>query len=543
VAYSDGTTIPATTVATSSARGDFKYNVQAITITFPRQTYGAGKTWKFTLSYTTTGLVESKGSAHTVYVPSIDAVGAGDTYGVTVDVPAGFGRPHFPGAQSASGGVNAGRQYYTFHQADVTQHALALAFGDSTIYNLNFNFPLSNDSVLPKTVTVALPPDLNNQKSYINKLTPAPSATHLDADGNVLADYHLQPHQKLTVKTEVSGEVKYLEYDLAASRKQADIPADLVKAYTKGSLYWQTKGAVAAEAKKLVNPDAPVINNVQSIYKYVIAKLTYNKDKVKFNVRQGAQKALDHPTNAVCLEYADLMIAMLRSQGIPARMPVGYGYSGDLKKSTDVADSLHAWVEAYVPGIGWMTFDPTWGEKFDEFGKSDLDHFAFAVWGEDDSRPAAEMAGGDDLGYQYQDAKLAYASSVQAVAATGKVAATRWVVLPWVAVDRVTVTAQQQTASDGNTVTIDGQATTLGSLAPGQQATVMRLVLGSGWLSSASVKFTRGAGGATLVLASMRMQPSAWGVVLTLGLLILIVVAWVGVRTIRRRRTSPTQID
>jgi hypothetical protein len=538
--YSDGGVIPTATSTQDGTRGDLKYKYQEIDITFPRQIYGSNKTWKFTVSYAATGLVESKGSAHTVFVPSIDPGDSGDRYNVTVDVPTSYGNPHFPGARSANGGVNGGRQFYNFAKDDVTKQSLALAFGDSTIYSLNFNFPLKNDSPLPHTETITLPPDLNNQKSYINSLTPAPVRTHLDADGNVLADYKLQPHQQLTVRTDVSGQVNYLEYDLSASKKKADIPAALVKQYTGSSQYWQTSGEVASEAHKLVDDQAPVINNVKAVYQYVIDKLTYNKDKINFNIRQGAQKALDDPKNAVCLEYADLMIAMLRSQGIPARMPVGYGYSGDLKTSAGVSDSLHAWVEAYVPGIGWMTFDPTWGEKFDEFGKSDLDHFAFAVWGENDSLPVAEMQGTNDQGYQYEATTLAFQDAVVAQPATGAVSARRWIVLPFVTLDQVTVTAQPQVASDNNTVTIGGSETTLGSLAPGEKTTVNKLSIGGGWLQSAAVSFGH-SGDKPLVLATTQMRPTPLGLLLTLGVIAVIVIAWILVRRFRRKRIPAVQ--
>lgn len=507
VKYNDGTAIPATTSKQTGARGEIHFNYQQIDINFPRQTYGAGKSWKFSVNFRATGLVDTKGSSHTIYVPSIEPSDAGDSYNVTVDVPADFGNPHFAGAKSASGGVTDGRQFYNFTKDDLVAHSLALSFGDSTIYHLNFNFPLSNDGALSKTMTVTLPPDLNNQKSYVDSLNPAPIDTRLDEDGNVLADYHLKPHQQITVTTDISGQVKYLEYDLSASGKKADIPADLVSKYTKPTHYWTADSTVTSEAKKVTDPNAPVINNVQAIYKDVVAKLSYNDNKIKFNIRQGATAALANPTNAVCLEYADLTIAMLRSVGIPARMPVGYGYSGSLKASPAVDDSLHAWVEAYVPGIGWMTLDPTWGEKFDQFGKSDLDHFAFAVWGEQDSTPTAVMAGTTDLNYQYEQAKLDYRSSVVAVANTGVVTGHRYTLLPFLALDRVSLTAQAQVASDNNQLHIGPLTIPLGSLAPSQHTTINRWVIGGDWNKSAELKLSRNSSGQALVLASAKLQP------------------------------------
>ncbi len=535
VTYSDGSNIAATTAKKSSSRGDIKYDYQEISIAFPRQIVGNGREWKFSVNYRATGLVESKGSSHTVYVPSIDPGDPGDSYSATVDVAADYGTPHFAGAPSTTGGISGTRQLYNFTKSDLVQHSLALAFGDATIYHANFNFPLRNDSPWPQTETVALPPDLNNQKVFIDSLNPKPASLHLDEDGNVLADYHLNAHQALTVTTDVSTEVKYLEYDLSASGKKSDIPADLAHKYTKATQYWQTGGNVGSEAAKLVDNNAPVLNNVKAIYQYVINKLSYNDDKIKFNIRQGSTNALAHPDNAVCLEYADLMIAMLRSQGIPARMPIGYAYSGSLKASPTVADSLHAWVEAYIPGVGWMTFDPTWGEKFDEFGKSDLDHFAFAVWGNNDSAPDAVTAGSTDLNYQYEATKVDFRSKVTAVSSGGSLSVQRFVIFPGLAYDRVVATAQPQVSTDNNQVE-DGVVLGLGSLAPNQTVKTHRLVLGGNWNKSAQAKFERVDGNQTLVLATTTVHPNYLPM---LGLILLLIVgAVLGVIRLRSRRSN-----
>lgn len=55
----------------------------------------------------------------------------------------------------------------------------------------------------------------------------------------------------------------------------------------------------------------------------------------------------------VCQDYAQAMLAVLRSVGIPARYVSGY-------LSTGVgSEGSHAWVEAFVPGSGWLGYDPT----------------------------------------------------------------------------------------------------------------------------------------------------------------------------------------
>lgn len=60
----------------------------------------------------------------------------------------------------------------------------------------------------------------------------------------------------------------------------------------------------------------------------------------------------------VCQDYAHVMIALVRELGLPCRYVSGYLYhSGSEDRSS--ADATHAWVEAYLPDLGWVGFDPT----------------------------------------------------------------------------------------------------------------------------------------------------------------------------------------
>ncbi len=61
-----------------------------------------------------------------------------------------------------------------------------------------------------------------------------------------------------------------------------------------------------------------------------------------------------------CRDFAVLFVEALRSLGFGARVVSGYLYNPDqhLEGSRDTG-STHAWAEVYVPGAGWITFDPT----------------------------------------------------------------------------------------------------------------------------------------------------------------------------------------
>ena len=58
----------------------------------------------------------------------------------------------------------------------------------------------------------------------------------------------------------------------------------------------------------------------------------------------------------VCQDFTHAMLGICRTLGIPARYVSGYLYSGGEMVG---AEATHAWVEALIPGAGWIGFDPT----------------------------------------------------------------------------------------------------------------------------------------------------------------------------------------
>jgi transglutaminase-like putative cysteine protease len=66
-----------------------------------------------------------------------------------------------------------------------------------------------------------------------------------------------------------------------------------------------------------------------------------------------------------CSYYASSMAVLLRIQGIPARVVTGYSmgnYNYTLGAYEIPASDAHAWVEVYMPGFGWIEFEPTAGQ-------------------------------------------------------------------------------------------------------------------------------------------------------------------------------------
>ena len=98
-----------------------------------------------------------------------------------------------------------------------------------------------------------------------------------------------------------------------------------------------------------------------------------------------------------CRDLALLMMEAVRSLGFAARFVTGYIYVPDRDGPARLGGgSTHAWCQVYLPGAGWVEFDPTNGIV----GNADLIRVAVAR----DPGQAIPLSGtwygepGDDLG-------------------------------------------------------------------------------------------------------------------------------------------------
>jgi len=113
----------------------------------------------------------------------------------------------------------------------------------------------------------------------------------------------------------------------------------------------------AAELAYSADSDLDVIDNV---YNFMINNISYDYDEAE-TVQSGYLPDVDEVLTSgkgICLDYACLMAAMLRSQDIPTHMEVGYA-----------GTEYHAWISCYVDDIGWVNgivkFDGTTWELMD----------------------------------------------------------------------------------------------------------------------------------------------------------------------------------
>jgi len=109
------------------------------------------------------------------------------------------------------------------------------------------------------------------------------------------------------------------------------------------------------------------LQTIAEITQWVNENINYERDKY-FEGRYGAKNTYNERAG-VCDEFANLTAAFLRIKGIPTRYVGGLAFGETFER--------HGWVEAYLPGKGWIGSDSTYGEA----GWVDGGHF---IWGRSD---------------------------------------------------------------------------------------------------------------------------------------------------------------
>ena len=139
---------------------------------------------------------------------------------------------------------------------------------------------------------------------------------------------------------------------------------DEFKPYLYPNQYvWYTEDSkVYALGAELSAKSRDDLHYVENVYAYVVENVEYDYDlaaSIPVDYLPDVDRTLE-TRKGVCLDYAALMTALLRSQGIPAKLVVGWS-----------GTQYHAWISVYLAetgwvdgviffdGINWSRFDPT----------------------------------------------------------------------------------------------------------------------------------------------------------------------------------------
>jgi len=111
-------------------------------------------------------------------------------------------------------------------------------------------------------------------------------------------------------------------------------------------------------SKELLPSSGPYAERMLGLCKYIFEKFTYMPGVT--DVRTPLSEVM-RKRQGVCQDFAHLMIALVRSAGLPARYVSGYLETESVHSEAGLvgATASHAWVEVYLPNGVWVGLDPT----------------------------------------------------------------------------------------------------------------------------------------------------------------------------------------
>ncbi|MGX9136174.1 DUF4129 domain-containing transglutaminase family protein [Rummeliibacillus sp. JY-2-4R] len=163
------------------------------------------------------------------------------------------------------------------------------------------------------------------------------------------------------------------EYSLKALKKTRS--SDLKKLSKEYNQYLQLPATLPKRVKDLAVEITKNENNLYDKANSIVSYFQYNGYKYsRTDVAIPSEKEdyvdqfLFETKSGYCDNFSTSMVVMLRTLGIPARWVKGFSEGDEVATKDDeqrhfvvTNNNAHSWVEAYLPGVGWMAFEPTIG--------------------------------------------------------------------------------------------------------------------------------------------------------------------------------------
>lgn len=175
----------------------------------------------------------------------------------------------------------------------------------------------------------------------------------LHIESNIVIDRYPSPAQEFPVEPYA----KQLPFSYPAS----EIP-DLTRSVERH--YLDPDRVVIEWTRQWMTHDSPAIDTIDFLQSLTACF------KSEFQYQERHEPGVQTPIETIekrsgsCRDYAVLMMEAVRSVGLAARFVSGYLYDpaidGQASEMTG-GGATHAWVQVYLPGAGWLEFDPTNG--------------------------------------------------------------------------------------------------------------------------------------------------------------------------------------
>lgn len=212
--------------------------------------------------------------------------------------------------------------------------------------------------------------DMRNVKMISASPAPTKISKGKDTDAEfVYYDFAPDGYLPKELTAQVSWEFTTLEtyaYWQGLPRVEYDKNSELYKTYTKMEAPINSHPTLQKIARKCIPENDPTDYKTTALncYNWLVQNFHYDLDQDARIIYTGFQgmtdsyRAWENKTGQ-CDEISNVLCSMLRSAGIPARPAAGLVHAA--ANNEIGSPGGHAWTEFYLPEVGWVPMDATWG--------------------------------------------------------------------------------------------------------------------------------------------------------------------------------------
>jgi transglutaminase-like putative cysteine protease len=203
------------------------------------------------------------------------------------------------------------------------------------------------------------------------KLRMTPGATpreYGDFYGNSVHYFEvIEPHSKLIIEAISTVETTSMPARppvprVALQDLERSSEREMLAEFYNSSHYVPLEVELWREAQDaLVEGRSDVWGDVRRLGQHVYRRFAYRPKTTGVNTRATDVLKL---RMGVCQDFAHVHLGLCRSVGIPARYVSGYFFN-NTRRPREI-EASHAWIEAWVPGYGWASYDPTHDRPADD---------------------------------------------------------------------------------------------------------------------------------------------------------------------------------
>jgi len=168
-----------------------------------------------------------------------------------------------------------------------------------------------------------------------------------------LSHKEMQIESKLILRT-LGGSTVSLNREVGLDRLKTDIAGNISLMEYAGTGEMELKGQIRELVDEFYTSNMPVAAIIEKCGDFIFNNFKYMKGIT--SVETTVAEILKH-RSGVCQDFAHVMLEMLRSLEIPGRYVSGYICPN--KNGMRGEGATHAWIEAWIPGNGWVGIDPT----------------------------------------------------------------------------------------------------------------------------------------------------------------------------------------